>query len=100
MALALLNISFFSVWTALCPFYPHGDDGSVDAYPLIAPLEAAFRCPTLPHGVLNRLLGLAEFMELREKPLPIGASTYMCGCLYIAAAGSMRAWVYVYAYIM
>ena len=39
LALALLNVSFFSVWTALCPQYPHGDDGSVDAYPLIAPLE-------------------------------------------------------------
>ncbi len=94
LALALLNVSFFSVWTALCPSYPHGDDGALDAYPLVPPLETALRCPGLPPGVLNRLLTLAEFMELREKPLPIGAC--MRACVRVCLGGDTHACMHMH----
>jgi len=71
LAPSLLNPAFYALWTALCPSYPYGDDGSQSSYPLLPSLEAALRSPSLPPSLLNTLLGLCEYMELREKPLPI-----------------------------
>jgi hypothetical protein len=35
-------------------------------------MEQALRSPSLPPAILNRLLNLVEFMELRDRQLPIG----------------------------
>lgn len=35
-------------------------------------LEMTLKSPSLPPEVLNKLLNLVEFMELRDRPLPIG----------------------------
>lgn len=60
----LFAASFVSCWTDL----PESQQES-----LVRALEAAFTAPGVPASILTLLLGLAEFMERDERPLPLEA---------------------------
>lgn len=62
----LFNAAFVSCWTELHDQYQ--DD-------LVRSLDFAFRSPTIPPGILQKLLNLAEFMEHDDKRLPIDSKT-------------------------
>ncbi|KAJ8906325.1 hypothetical protein NDN08_002818 [Rhodosorus marinus] len=62
LAHELFNPAFLSCWTKLTSATQAG---------LVGALETALSSETLPLDALQTLLGLAEFMEHDEKPLPI-----------------------------
>lgn len=66
LARNLFNAAFLSCWSEL------NDEMQLQ---LVSSLEAALTSENIPSDILLNLLNLAEYMEQREKPLPIDSRT-------------------------
>lgn len=68
LAEELFNAAFFSVWDELYGAQVH--DVVIDI-PLINGMEMALSSPHCPKNITIALLNLVEFMEIKDKPLPV-----------------------------
>lgn len=64
----LFNVAFYSVWEELYGAQVH--DVVIDI-PLINGIEMALSSPHCPKNITTTLLNLVEFMEIKDKPLPV-----------------------------
>lgn len=67
LAQQLLNVSFMSLWDDSFAL----DNGAVsESCNLIDSLELALRSPHIPKKIMQNIVNLAEYMEMRDKSLP------------------------------